>query len=131
MDYDKIKEVFTDEAFVKELFSLEEPEDVQAALEEKGIVLTLDEVKSLGQLLYKASTGEISQEQMEKMANGELSEEELEEVAGGFGTLAFIGVCIFAIAVGGGGAYGAYVAATSDSVSNFFKNTVPDFFSRW
>ena len=38
---------------------------------------------SIGGILNKLASGEITQEQVQKAANGELSEEELEHVAGG------------------------------------------------
>ncbi len=38
MDENRIKEVFSDEEFVKGLLALEEPAEVQAALKEKGII---------------------------------------------------------------------------------------------
>ena len=83
MDQERLKEVLKDEAFVKELLAMEEPEQVQEALEEKGVPLTLDEIKNLGEFVSKVASGEIPQETVEAMANGELSEAELEEVAGG------------------------------------------------
>lgn len=68
----RIKKAFNDETFVRELFALEEPEDAQAKLYEKGIVLTLDEVRMIPRALRKAQRN-----------GGELSESELADVAAG------------------------------------------------
>jgi len=75
MDENRIKEVFSDEAFVKGLVELETPEEVQAALKEKGIELTVDEIMQLRDGLIKAA---------EKVGEGgELSLDQLDDVAGG------------------------------------------------
>ena len=74
MNEEKIKEVFSDEEFVKSLVAMETPEEVQKALAEKGIDLSIDEIKAVAELL-------------EKRANGELTDEDLENVAGGLGAI--------------------------------------------
>ena len=80
MNIEKIKEVFADEAFVKSLFELESVGEVQAALKEKGVELTEEEILGIRELVAKVNSGEISAEQLEK---GELPEELLEKVSGG------------------------------------------------
>ena len=80
MNVEKIKEVFADEAFVKGLFELESAAEVQAALKEKGVEMTEEEILGIRDLLAKMENGEISAEQLE---DGELPEELLEQVAGG------------------------------------------------
>jgi hypothetical protein len=80
---EKIQEVFADKAFAKELLEMEDDGDVQIALEEKGIELTLDEIRRIRERAIKAQSGEASQEQAEPLADGELSEDELMNVAGG------------------------------------------------
>ena len=95
MDQARLREVLSDEEFVKELLSMKSAEQVQDALEDKGITVTTDEIRQVGDLLRKAESGEISQETLEAAASGELSEAELEEVAGGSLTalvLAFVGI---------------------------------------
>ena len=76
-----IKEIFSDEAFVKSFLELETPEEVQSALKEKNIDMTEDEIITLRDdivtLAEKAEAGE------------ELSLEQLDEAAGG----AFVTVC--------------------------------------
>lgn len=83
MDPERLKEVLADEEFVKDLVAMEEPEQVQDALEDKGVPVTTDEILRIRDLMKKLESGEISMEKVEAAANGELSEEELEEVAGG------------------------------------------------
>lgn len=85
----KLQEVLKDEAFAAKLLDLEEPEDVQKELEEKGIDFSLAEIEQIGEMLRKVSEGEISEDEIGKAANGELSEEELEQAAGGFADLLF------------------------------------------
>ena len=92
-----IREVFSDENFVKGLFELETPEAVQQALRQKDITLSVDEiVKIRGLLLKRLETGE------------ELSEEELESVSGGaVVTCVLLVAALFAGALIGGAAVGA------------------------
>ena len=108
MNMEKMKEVFSDEAFVKNLFGLETAAEVQAALKEKGVELTEEEILGIRDLLGKVESDEISVEQLEQWAaqveSGELSDEMLEQVAGGsvLGTigLALIGAaCVAAFAI--------------------------------
>ena len=87
MNVEKMKEVFADEAFVKSLFELDSAAEVQAALKEKGIEMTEDEILGIRDLLAKMESGEISAEQAEQWSkqaeSGELPDEVLEQVAGG------------------------------------------------
>ena len=80
MNMEKVKAAFADETFVKSLFELDSAAEVQAALQEKGVELTEEEILGIRDLLGKLANGEISAEQME---NGELPEELLEQVSGG------------------------------------------------
>ena len=87
MNIEKMKEVLSDEAFVKSLFELETVAEVQAALQEKGIELTEEEILGVRDLLIKVEEGGISAEQLESWVaqaeDGELPEEMLELVSGG------------------------------------------------
>ena len=87
MNIEKMKEVLSDEAFFKSLFELETVAEVQAALREKGIELTEEEILGVRDLLIKVEEGGISAEQLESWAaqaeDGELPEEMLELVSGG------------------------------------------------
>ena len=98
MDQERLKEVLKDEAFVKELLAMEKPEQVQDALEDKGIKVTTDEIRQMGEFLKKAASGEIPRETVEAIAKGELSEAELEKVAGG---IVFLPLAIFGAVIGG------------------------------
>ena len=69
MDEAKIKEVFSDEAFVNSLMELENVEDVQKALSEKGLDFSPEEIEAI----RKGLVGE----------DEELGEDDLENVAGG------------------------------------------------
>ena len=69
----KFEEVCKDEEFVKSLLALEEPSDVKAALEGKGIEMTEEEILQLRDVLVKTA----------EKGGEELSEDELESVAGG------------------------------------------------
>ena len=77
MNEERIKEIFADEEFVKELFSKETPEEAQALLAEKGIDMSIDELVKLKDLvvakLQAAENGEST----------ELTEEDLSDIAGG------------------------------------------------
>lgn len=87
MNIERLKEVFLDEAFVKSLFELETVAEVQAALREKGVELSEEEILGVRDLLIKVEEGGISAEQLENWAaqaeDGELPEEMLELVSGG------------------------------------------------
>ena len=93
MDKQHIKEVFSDEAFVKSLFELETPSEVQAALKGKSIDMTEAEIIELRDEIVR---------QAEKAQNGEeLSLEQLDEAAGGV-----VGVFVASIAAAAFGAGG-------------------------
>ena len=85
MNEERIKEVFSDEAFVKELLSKETPEEVQAMLEDKDIEVSIAEIVKLRELLEKKA----------KNPDAELSDEDLEDVAGG----SLLGACLILVYV--------------------------------
>ena len=108
MNDQHIKEVFSNEAFVKELLELETPEEVQAALKEKDIDMTEGEIIALRNEIIKLA---------EKVQSGEeLSLEQMDEVAGG-GILAIgmgvLGAVVIssAVTLGGVVAVGSVVKA--------------------
>ena len=90
MNEERIKEVFSDEAFVKELVSKETPEEVQALLEDKDIEMSVAEIVKLREMVIK------------KMENpdAELSDEDLEDVSGG--CLGVAVIASFAVFIGAG-----------------------------
>ena len=101
MNIEKMKEVLSDEAFFKSLFELETVAEVQAALQEKGVELSENEILGVRELFLKVEGGEISAEQIEEWAaqieSGELSEELLEQVSGG--SLTVVGAAVIGIVV--------------------------------
>ena len=82
MNEEKIKEVFSDEKFVKSLMELETPEEVQKALAEKDIDLSIDEIKKVAELLQKKAEGELSDANLENVAGGSIT-----------GLVVFMGIC--------------------------------------
>ena len=94
MNEERIKEVFSDEEFVKELFSKETPEEAQALLAEKEIGMSIDELVKLKDLvaakLQAAENGEST----------EITEEDLADVAGGVAVLfAIMGLVVVGVGV--------------------------------
>ena len=78
MDEKLLQEVFSDEAFVTSLLEMDDSNDVQKALSDKGIKLSITEIDLIRNQL--AGTDE------------ELNEDELENVAGGVSLEAIEGV---------------------------------------
>ena len=93
MNEERIKEIFADEEFVKELFSKETPEEVQDLLAEKDIDLTVAEIVKLGEIFAKKL------QQTENGEPAELTEEELADIAGGAVLWILMGVLIAATGV--------------------------------
>ena len=84
MNEERIKEVFSDEEFVKEFFSKETPEEAQALLAEKDIDVSVSDLcKLMDMLIAKVENPD---------AEGELDDEALEDVAGGVAALALVGI---------------------------------------
>lgn len=109
----EIREAFNDEVFVKGLFLLETPQDVQAALSERNISLSVDEIVKIRELLIKKAE-----------SGGAISDEELEGVAGGmigFSAMLIISsIAVAGVFAGGGvvlGAAGAGGAWLTDWLS--------------
>ena len=71
---EQLKKVLSDEDFVKTLLSSETPEAAQKLLSDKGVSLSIEEIRSAGETISKLAEGKIS---------SELSEDELEQAAGG------------------------------------------------
>ena len=79
--------------------------EAQAALKEKGIELSEEEIASIQEILMKVKTGKITKEQLEKwsaqLENGELPEETLELVSGGIGGFAIFCIVMVILDVAG------------------------------
>jgi len=92
MDEQRMKEIFSDGAFVKELLDMETPAQVQMAFKGKGVNLTEAEVVQIRDQINKhIESGAISDE---------LSLDQLDDVAGGLAPL-LIGIAVLIAAVGG------------------------------
>lgn len=105
MNEERIKEVFSDEEFVKELFSKETPEEAKALLEEKDVEFTVEEVIKLKEIIVA---------KLEAAENGEeaeLGDEDLEEVSGGVLPLFAVAAAIAPLIILGTVAGGAGIAA--------------------
>ena len=92
MNEERIKEIFSDEAFVKELLSLDAAADIQALLKTKGIELDLDQIEKAKEIVAK---------KLAIIAAGEeLGDDDLDDVSGGFAVTA-LGVASALITVVG------------------------------
>ena len=92
MNEERIKEVFSDEAFVKELLSKETPEEVQAMLEDKDIEVSIAEIVKLREMIIKKAEN--------PDADVELGDDDLEEVSGGIVIDVIFVVAVAAVMVG-------------------------------
>ena len=92
MNEERIKEVFSDEEFVKELFSKETPEEAKALLEEKDIDISIEELVKLKDIIIAKLQA------IENGESAELTEADLENIAGGtFGisvVIAIVGILV-------------------------------------
>jgi ribosomal protein L4 len=70
---EKLKSIFSDKDFVKDLISKKTPEEAKNALKQKGIELDEKDLKEIGHFLAKNI----------KSSNKKLNEPELAEVSGG------------------------------------------------
>ena len=121
MNEKHIKEVFSDEAFVKSLLELETPAQVQMALQGNGIDMSESEIVSLRDEIIK---------QVQKISeSGELSVDQLDEAAGGnpFAVLGAVGLVATAVismgvAAGGIGVIGGGITAGIIGIGALISN---------
>lgn len=78
MDKTKIEEIFSDKEFVKELVAMKDNAAVQAALKEKGLDLTDEQIAAIRESMAKKAS-ELSAEQLEQISGG-VSAEQLEQI---------------------------------------------------
>ena len=101
----ELAEIFSDKELLAKLAGEEFSAEAQAALKEKGIELSEEEIASIQEILMKVKTGKITKEQLEKwtaqLEDGELPEETLELVSGGIGLFAVFCIVVAVIDVGG------------------------------
>ncbi len=81
----KVQQVFSDEEFVKSIAAKETLEEVQAALKEKGVDISIEELEKAKTIAMKKTEGD-----------GTLSDQELDSVAGGCLLLAIAVATAFA-----------------------------------
>jgi lactobin A/cerein 7B family class IIb bacteriocin len=91
MNEAEVREIFSDEAFTSSLLALETAEEVQSALSDKGLDLSLDEIATIRGSILTATT-----------QGGELSEEQLESVSGGIGPITLFIIALVVGSVAGG-----------------------------
>ena len=68
---EKLKQLFSNEAFLRELFALETAAQVQTALKQENVDLTESDILAIRDMLIKAEQGELSEELLEQVAGGE------------------------------------------------------------
>ena len=68
----KLAEIFSDEEFTRALLSMETPEEVQTALKEKGLELTIDEIKEIAKAINASQEGELTEGNLEDVAGGSI-----------------------------------------------------------
>ena len=93
MNEERIKEVFSDEEFVKELFDKETPEEAQALLAEKDIDMPVEALVKIKDLVVAKF------QETENGESTELTEADLEDVAGGWGMVIAAAFAALAITV--------------------------------
>ena len=73
----KIREVMQNESFVKEISKMDKPEEVQAAFKNKGVDMSLDEVKTIGDMINVMATEKstiLLDEDLSRIAGGSQTE---------------------------------------------------------
>ena len=88
MDEKLAKEIFSDKEFVKSLLLMETPKEVQSALKEKGLELTVEDILQIREMCNRADAEELSEDELENVAGGICP---AVIVLGFFGTLQLIG----------------------------------------
>lgn len=98
---EKIQEVFSDKEFVEKLLAMETAEEVQAAVKEKGLELTLEEIEATKKSIINS---------LEKNDSDEVSDDQLEQVAGGFAITTALAIAgVITGAASGGAALGTAI----------------------
>jgi predicted ribosomally synthesized peptide with nif11-like leader len=70
---EQIQKIFSDEAFVAALLEMETPEDVQKAIADKGLELSLEDINTIKNSL-SSEEGELSEDDLENVAGGSAAE---------------------------------------------------------
>ena len=91
MNEERMKEVFADEEFIKELLSKETAEEAQELLAEKDIDVSIEQLAKIKDIIV------VKLQAAENGESAELTEEELADVAGGYLGIATIIIVSIAI----------------------------------
>jgi len=102
----RVAELFENREFVEKIFPMSF-EEVQAAIEAEGGIVTIDELKEIAAEASAILSGE---------KDAELNEDELDSVAGGLSWKQFIKTCAYALA---GSAAGAKIGAVGGPWGSF------------
>ena len=70
MSIERMDEIFKDDKYVETLLAMETPEEMQNALAEKGVEVSLEEVVQAKNLVSQYQAGELTEEELEKVAGG-------------------------------------------------------------
>ena len=93
----KLEELGKDEEFMKSLFAMSDPKDVQAALAQRDVDLTIEEL-----IQIKDGINRYLDEGEAAFESDELSEDDLENVSGGIAPLILIIIVLVSFAAGCG-----------------------------
>lgn len=100
-DQKKLEELLKDKDFAKKVLLDETEENARTLLEEKGVVISIDEIREAREFVKKVQNGEISEEKLKKMQDGELDVEDMKQVSGGFIPVIIGGVAALVSVIGG------------------------------
>lgn len=67
---EKFMEALQDQEFAEKLLALETAEEAQAMLKEKGIEVSLEDLKAAAAYVGKSASGELSEDDLEDVAGG-------------------------------------------------------------
>lgn len=70
---EKLKEIVADQSFMESILAMDTPGDVQTALKEKGIEMSIEDISIMGQLIAK----------MVEKETTNLTQKDLEDISGG------------------------------------------------
>ncbi len=87
MNEELLKSVLSDSDFAQKLLEMESPEEVQSALKNKGIDLTLEDIHAVQNILANQENGELNEDELENVAGGSLT------IMGALGVASIISAC--------------------------------------
>lgn len=90
MDLELIKNLSNDQEFMQSLYTIEDGKQVQEKLKEKGVELSIEQLRELRDLFDRYVKNELTPQetkllqQAQSTLDGELNEDQLETVSGGW-----------------------------------------------